>query len=257
MIGASGTITDTVSSTGGGATLQLIVEWRQEYTPGGKYSDLHVIAKLVQVAPEGEIAGTFFASQTGGVYVGDEQSKIITWTGMTTSAGFLYQGYVGWQDEGTVRINHRDSTDVVIGYIGCGWWNRTAAGLSVSFQDKSETVTLQAIPQPNTLTISAGSHTSVTVTKDGTALGSGAEIYAGDVLTVTGNADSGYRLVLTVNGAEFTSGGTFTVTGDVTVAATAKALGLAYIGGEKYQIYIGGELYAPYIYTADGWQLMN
>ena len=73
-----------------------------------------------------------------------------------------------------------------------------------------------------TLTISAGTGSTVAVTRGGSPLANGAAITYGDVLTVSFAAQSGYELTAhTVNGASFASGGTHTVTGPVAVAATA------------------------------------
>ena len=55
-----------------------------------------------------------------------------------------------------------------------------------------------------------------------TGLASGALIVAGDVLKISFAANAGYELKThTVNGSSFTSGGSHTVSGNVTVAATA------------------------------------
>lgn len=78
-----------------------------------------------------------------------------------------------------------------------------------------------------TLSISAGTGSTVTVRRNGAALSNGAVITHGDVLTISFAAQTGYELLThTVNGASFSSGGTHTVTGAVTVAATARRLGL-------------------------------
>lgn len=72
------------------------------------------------------------------------------------------------------------------------------------------------------LAISTGAGAVATVTRNGTALSNGATIRYGDVLTITFGASTGYALAShTVNGSTFSSGGTHTVTGNVSVAATA------------------------------------
>lgn len=77
-----------------------------------------------------------------------------------------------------------------------------------------------------TLSISAGTGSTISVTCGGSSLSNGATINYGDVLTVTYGASSGYTLAThTVNGTTFTSGNTHTVTGNVAVAATATATG--------------------------------
>ena len=76
-----------------------------------------------------------------------------------------------------------------------------------------------------TLSISAGTGTAITVdnsTAGKTGLASGAMIAKGDVLKISFSANTGYELKThTVNGSSFTSGGSHTVSGNVTVAATA------------------------------------
>lgn len=87
----------------------------------------------------------------------------------------------------------------------------------------SETVSLN---QTRTfkLTISAGTGSTITVTRGGSALTNGATVTYGDVLTISFAAKTGYTLgAHTVNGATFTSGNTHTVTGAVSVESTATA----------------------------------
>ena len=66
------------------------------------------------------------------------------------------------------------------------------------------------------LTITQAENTTVSVTRNGTALANNADIAAGDelVISVTGGT-------VTVNGEAFTSGNTFTVAGNVAVVSTA------------------------------------
>lgn len=74
------------------------------------------------------------------------------------------------------------------------------------------------------LSISAGTGSTITVTRGGSALTNGATVTYGDVLTISFAANTGYTLgTHTVNGSTFTSGNTHTVTGAVSVASTATA----------------------------------
>lgn len=76
-----------------------------------------------------------------------------------------------------------------------------------------------------TLILSAGTGSTVTVTKGGVTLQNGASVQEGDVLTVNFGAAAGYVLEThTVNGETVESGSTVTVGGNVTVAATASAI---------------------------------
>ena len=147
------------------------------------------------------------------------------------------------------------------------WTNTSVSSASFFFPEKSETLSIYAIPQAHTLTISAGTGATVTVTRTSSPLGmgtgvlsSGAAIYDGDVLRITAAIGSGWELSgLTVNGSAISSGGSVTVSGNVSVVATAKQLGLAYIGGAKYLCYINGVQYKPMVGAADGsrWILLS
>lgn len=69
-----------------------------------------------------------------------------------------------------------------------------------------------------TLTISQAANTTLTVKKNGVALSNNATIYAGDVLLITVAGGT-----VKVNNESFTSGNTYTVSGNTTVASTASA----------------------------------
>lgn len=82
---------------------------------------------------------------------------------------------------------------------------------------------------PATYTVSwEGSNCDIEVrTADGT-ITNGAEVEAGTEVTITATAHDGYTLEsLTVNGADFTSGSTYTVNSDVTIVATVSGTGIA------------------------------
>ena len=74
-----------------------------------------------------------------------------------------------------------------------------------------------------TLSITKGTGSTVTVTRNGVSLSNGSAIYPGDVLTITASiTHAAYKITyLTVNESSFTSGNTFTVDGDVSVAVYA------------------------------------
>lgn len=72
-----------------------------------------------------------------------------------------------------------------------------------------------------TLTITEPENGSISVKRGGAELKNGDEIAFGDVLTITAAPADGYILsALTANDSPFTSGGTFTVQDDVTIAAS-------------------------------------
>lgn len=83
----------------------------------------------------------------------------------------------------------------------------------------------------HTLSISAGTGSTITVYRGTTTYGSkgnlknGDTIYDSDKLTISASPNTNYRiLTLTVNGSNFTSGSIHTVTGNVSVVSTAQIL---------------------------------
>lgn len=98
-------------------------------------------------------------------------------------------------------------------------------------------------------------------------LSNGNYIYYGDVLTIKFKALEAYELVTNiVNGSDFSSGSSYTVTtSDVTVAATAKLMGLVYVydGKDltKFLVYVyDGKAwmqYMPYVYSDSGWVICS
>ena len=96
-----------------------------------------------------------------------------------------------------------------------------------TYPNESNTVTV-ASATARTLSISAGTGSSITVTRQSSpwaAAGelTGGTVYDGDVLRISFSALTGYELTAQkVNGADFESGKTLTVSANVTVNATAK-----------------------------------
>lgn len=73
------------------------------------------------------------------------------------------------------------------------------------------------------LTITPAEHTTISVTKGGTAVSAGTGVISyGDSLAISATADEGYQVTaLTINGVDYVAEQTITVTGNVTVATTA------------------------------------
>lgn len=94
----------------------------------------------------------------------------------------------------------------------------TAKGLANTqdFFDEVTTPDTLAANAAYTLTITQAADTVVTVTRNGVALASGAEIYQGDALTISVTGGTA-----TVNDVAWISGDTHNVTGNVTVVSTA------------------------------------
>lgn len=87
----------------------------------------------------------------------------------------------------------------------------------------SMSITLSGTYQAKTLTISKGAGTTLTVTKNGSTLSSGATVYTGDVITVSFSVNTGYTgISCTVSGVgSISSGGTFTVSANHTITTSA------------------------------------
>lgn len=261
--GASGSFSYRASG-GGDADYYLDITWRQEYTPRNNYSDVYVSA-TIRRSGGAATGGTWFAWQDGGISVNG--TRVISWYAKSTSGSWTYAGAVVGIGSGSVRVYHTSATTASLTTTAVDWNNTSYSSASFSLSAKSETLALNAIPQAHTLSISAGTGTTVTVTRTSSPLGmgtgviaSGAAIYDGDVLRVTAAVGSGWELSgLTVNGSAISSGGSVTVSGNVSVVATAKQLGLAYIGGVKYLCYINGVQYKPMVGAADGsrWILLS
>ena len=99
-----------------------------------------------------------------------------------------------------------------------------------TYPEESSTVTV-ASATARSLSLSAGSGAEISVSRQSSpwaaagSLLSGDAIYDGDVLVIGFSALTGYALLThTVNGADFESGGSLTVSANVTVAASAALL---------------------------------
>lgn len=124
----------------------------------------------------------------------------------------------------TITVSHGTGTNKQIILAFSGDIN---ANYYHTYPDESTTVTV-ASATARSLSIFAGEGTGITVNRTSSpwaatgGLSSGATVYDGDVLTISFSVSTGYNLSAhTVNGSSFTNGGTHTVSGNVTVVATA------------------------------------
>lgn len=127
-------------------------------------------------------------------------------------------------------VSHNDNgaASVVFGfygdinYLGSSYYYQHFSGSA----DSELTSTLNLSENRSfTLSISAGTGSSITVKKGQTTLSDGATVKYGDSLTISFAALTGYQLDShTVNGQAFTSGNNYTVIGAVNVAAIASVL---------------------------------
>lgn len=146
-----------------------------------------------------------------------------------------------WRYKGTFNIpdqtnsTENDSTDAngqELTYTGISTthkFTKTGKGAKALVVDTSKGLAdvsdfFENVTTPDTLTgntaytlsITQATDTTVTVTRNGTALSSGANIYQGDVLTISVTGGT-----VTVDGSSFISGDMHVVSGNVTVVSTA------------------------------------
>lgn len=137
-----------------------------------------------------------------------------------------------WLASTTVRVWHNaDGTKLNVP-LSVSWnYNASYSGKYFGTITASTVVDLDQIAV-YTLYTSAGTGSNISVYRTGSGgygtigyLSSGSRLYKGDTLKITFAPSSNYAISThTVNGATFTSGNTHTVSGNVTVAATAQVL---------------------------------
>lgn len=136
----------------------------------------------------------------------------VTFTGTPSPASITVQHAAG---AGAKTVSLSASTTAAV---------RPYSGSSLVHPEGSGSASLTAATL-YTLTKSAGAGSVITVdntTAGKTGLASGALVAAGDTLKISFTAETGYELKThTVNGSSFASGGSHTVSGNVSVAATA------------------------------------
>ena len=137
------------------------------------------------------------------------------------------------------------------GYTFLGWATSSTA-TEATYQPCASVkpngnLTLYAVWEKKTfvLSISAGAGSSIEVKRGSTTLSDGDTVTYGDELAITFSASEGYNLgAHTVNGSDFTSGGSHTVTGAVTVASAAAlkifALSISAGRGSSIRVKRGG-----------------
>ena len=152
----------------------------------------------------------------------------------------------------TITVSHAKGTSKQIVLAFSGDIN---AAYYHSYPNESTTATV-ANATARSLSISAGTGSSVTVVRQASpwvatgSISNGATIYDGDVLKIDFSVSTGYNLsVRTVNGSTFTSGGTHTVSGNVTVVSRATV--------KSYTLTITADSHALVTVTRGGEALSN
>lgn len=188
-----------------------------------------------------EITGQNYDSTTGALIEGPRDFKYYA-LGYKTQKTNGDEVYV-WRYKGTFNVpdqtntTQNDGTDangqeiVFTGISTTHKFSKTGKGAKALNVDVAKNLadvsnffasvvtpdTLQA-KTAYTLTITEDDDTSVTVTRNGVALASGAQIFAGDILVISVTGGT-----ITVNSSSYTSGNPMLVSGNVTVVSTATA----------------------------------
>lgn len=185
------------------------------------------------------ITGQYYDETTGALIEGPRDLKYFA-LGYKTKKTNGDEVFV-WRYKGTFNIpdqtnsTENDSTDAngqELTYTGISTthkFTKTGKGAKALVVDTSKGLAdvsdfFENVTTPDTLTgntaytlsITQATDTTVTVTRNGTALPSGANIYQGDVLTISVTGGT-----ITVNSTPFISGNMHVVSGNVTVVSTA------------------------------------
>ena len=149
----------------------------------------------------GSVSASISSSTNGGV-------KTFTAAPSPTSVTVKHNGAAG-----TKSVNISISSSIFVNPTGGGSQQYTIKGNSTTTAVSATTYAL---------TIDQGSNTSITVKRGSSTLSNGAILLAGDSLVITFGTSTGYTLTThTVNGNTFTSGNTYSVSGNVTVKSAA------------------------------------
>ena len=218
MAGNSGYVDFT--ATNYDSTQTLRVYWRETVSdsPGAKST---VSIEHVYLASGGYVGDTYY---------GDFTIQINGTDALSVGAGYVAETYLTDFNEfcevlhsgsaltGSVsNIAHdnqgKKSVNITLKKNGISYagFYRTGAHFSFTTSSMDRAVVLYQLPV-SSLSISAATGSTITVTRGGTALTSGANLWYGQQLVIVFAASTGYQLDShTVNGTNFNSGGTFTV----------------------------------------------
>ena len=159
----------------------------------------------VTAADNSSASGSTSASASGSTNGG-----VKTFTGKPepTSVTVKHNGSTG-----TKSVNISISSSIFVNPFSNGTSQKTIRGSSSTTAVSATTYAL---------TISQGGNTSIIVKRGNSTLSSGAILLAGDSLVITFGTSTGYTLTThTVNGNTFTSGNSYSVSGNVTVKSAA------------------------------------
>lgn len=196
----------------------------QDYDNVANASNLTVSLESYHASYSGTF--NFLDNSSDPAYIKADGNTLVT---LGTSYKFKYAASTTWQQLAssnattwTYTVSHDSSGNATVNFETAGRiYLYTGGSEYYGDMDKTMSYTFTGV-RAFSLSISAGIGSIITVKRSGTSLSNGDTIYYGDVLTITFGASTGYDLVdHTVNGSNFTSGGTHTVSAAVTVVATA------------------------------------
>ena len=234
--GESNTLSGTFSTSYGGVSAD-VHNWDRS---GG--ADLREKWSSATAATTGTISWSTGSSDITGTYYrgGAKYYSRLQWTGSQIvgtspfcTVSFDDNGGSGGPSAQTICKGASSALSSTVptraGYSFLGWGTSSASasatyspGGSVVF---SADTTLYAVWQANGygLTVTKPAAAAITILRNGETF-SGNTVYHDDVLTITATPAPGYRITaLQVNGSDFVSGGTHTVSGAVAIAADAVA----------------------------------
>ena len=196
----------------------------QDYDNVANASNLTVSLESYHASYSGTF--NFLDNSSDPAYIKANGNTLVT---LGTAYKFKYAASKTWQQmtssnatTWTFTVSHDSSGNATVDFETAGRIYLYTGGTEYyGDMDKTMSYTFTGV-RAFSLSVSAGNGSIITVKRGGEALSHGAVIYYGDVLTITFGASTGYDLVdHTVNGSNFTSGGTHTVSAAVTVVATA------------------------------------
>ncbi len=199
----------------------LYCEWSATQSKSGNYSDvtLNVYLHYYEI---------YVGARSDSTISINGESETYTAPAISHNAGTYYNRLLKSK---TVRVKHNaDGTKNNVSLSASWRFSGTYSGVSVGTITASTTINLDAIPTYS-LSISAGTGSNITVNRTSSGYGgtgnlsNGARLYYNDKLKITFTPSTNYAISThTVNGSTFSSGNTYTVSGNVSVKATAQVL---------------------------------
>lgn len=207
------------------------INWSETYNQSANTSDVAITS--IQVKSNTYVGQSYFGNliiKINGIaaITLNEQNNQVYLNNFDTFGTVNFNGTTITGSVTGIAHNTDGSKTVAIsleknGYDNPVFWSGSPG--SIVFAAGSQNIALTNIPRIYTLFISTETGAVVTVKRGSTTLSNGDSITYGDSLFITFTPSMGYAInTHTVNGVAFTSGGTKTVDGNVSIVATATPL---------------------------------